>query len=110
MPTLRVIGPGRAGRSLAFALERAGWGVDGLLGRRDKVTGAAAGVDLLVIATPDNAIAVVAASVEPVPTTVVVHLAGSLGLGALAPHRRRAAVHPLVAWCMVCRGGRPDGR
>jgi predicted short-subunit dehydrogenase-like oxidoreductase (DUF2520 family) len=39
----------------------------------------------------------VAAAVEPVPTTVVAHLAGSLGLGVLAPHARRAAIHPLVS-------------
>ena len=38
----------------------------------------------------------VAAAVDPVPTTVVAHLAGSLGLDVLAPHRRRAALHPLV--------------
>ena len=57
---------------------------------------AAAGVDLLVIATPDEAVADVAAAVDPVPGTVVAHLAGSLGLDALAPHPRRAALHPLV--------------
>ncbi|MGH9120134.1 MAG: DUF2520 domain-containing protein [Acidimicrobiales bacterium] len=97
MPTLRVIGPGRAGRSLAAALERTGWRVDGFLGRGDDVSGAAAGVDLLVIATPDDAVGRVAAAVEPVPTTVVAHLAGSFGLDVLGPHTRRAAVHPLVS-------------
>ncbi len=51
---------------------------------------------MLVIATPDDAIADVAAAVAPVATTTVVHLSGSLGLDALAPHPRRAAVHPLV--------------
>ncbi|MBL8777277.1 MAG: DUF2520 domain-containing protein [Acidimicrobiales bacterium] len=60
------------------------------------MTPAAAGVDLLIIATPDAAIADVAASVEPADA-VVAHLAGSLGLGALAPHARVAAVHPLVS-------------
>ena len=97
LPTLRLIGPGRAGTSLATALRRAGWQVDGTLGRGEDVRGAAAGVDLLVIATPDAAIAEVAAAVEPVETTVVAHLAGSLGLDVLAPHPRRAAVHPLAA-------------
>ena len=97
MPTLRLIGPGRAGTSLATALGRAGWQVDGALGRHDDVQGAAIGVDLLVIATPDGAIADVATAVEPVDTTVVAHLAGSLGLDVLAPHPRRAAVHPLAA-------------
>jgi predicted short-subunit dehydrogenase-like oxidoreductase (DUF2520 family) len=39
----------------------------------------------------------VARQVEPVPGTVVAHLAGSLGLDVLAPHPRRGSVHPLVA-------------
>ncbi len=37
-----------------------------------------------------------AAAVRPVRGTTVAHLSGSLGLDALAPHPRRAAVHPLV--------------
>lgn len=94
---LRIVGPGRAGRSLAAALEGRGWSVVDLLGRGDDVTDAAAGVDLVVIATPDAAIAPVARAIEPRPDTVVAHLAGSLGLEVLAPHPRRAAVHPLMA-------------
>src|SRR5205807_9959218 len=39
----------------------------------------------------------VAAAVRPVPSTVVAHLAGSLGLDVLASHERRASVHPLVS-------------
>ena len=97
MPTLRIIGPGRAGGSVAFALSRAGWDVLPALGRHDDVADAAAGADLLVIATPDGAVADVAAAVTPSPSTVVAHLAGSLGLDVLAPHPRRAALHPLVA-------------
>jgi predicted short-subunit dehydrogenase-like oxidoreductase (DUF2520 family) len=50
-----------------------------------------------VIATPDAAVAAVARAVDPVPGTVVAHLAGSLGLDVLDPHARRASVHPLVA-------------
>ena len=92
---VRVIGPGRAGMSLARGLEKAGWRVEGVLGRGDDVTSAAAGVDLLVIATPDAAIASVASSVRPVEECVVAHLAGALGLDVLAPHGRRASVHPL---------------
>jgi pantoate--beta-alanine ligase len=95
--SLRLIGPGRAGTSLARALARAGWEVRPALGRHDDVRSAARDVDLLVIATPDAAVAAVAAAVEPVEETVVAHLAGSLGLDALSPHRRRAAIHPLVA-------------
>jgi predicted short-subunit dehydrogenase-like oxidoreductase (DUF2520 family) len=58
------------------------------------VAGAAADVDLLVLATPDGAVADVAAAVAPGPA-VVAHLAGSLGLDVLAPHERRAGLHPL---------------
>lgn len=97
MPTLRVVGPGRAGLSLARALEHRGWDLAGVLGRGDDVGPAARDVDLLVLATPDAAIAAVAAAVEVVPTTVVAHLAGSLGLDVLGRHPRRAAIHPLVA-------------
>lgn len=97
MPTVRVVGPGRAGRSFASALGRAGWEVVGFVARGERVDDAARGVDLLVLATPDAAIADVAASVEPVASTVVVHLAGSLGLDVLAPHPRRGAIHPLVS-------------
>ncbi|MBI2705773.1 MAG: DUF2520 domain-containing protein [Actinobacteria bacterium] len=99
MTTLRIIGPGRAGRSLAGALEATGaWTVAGMLGREDDVSGAAIGVDLLVIATPDVSIGRVAAAVEP-GDAVVAHLAGSRGLSVLAPHadEQRAALHPLVA-------------
>ena len=94
---LRVIGGGRAGRALALALAQAGWRVGPVLGRDDDISGAAAGVDLLVIATPDAAIATVAAGVEPVESAIVAHLAGSLGLDVLAPHRHRASIHPLAA-------------
>jgi len=91
-----LIGPGRAGRSLAGALVDVGCDVRQLLGPHDDVGAAAEGVDLLVLATPDGAIAPVAAAVRPVAGTVVMHLSGALGLEALAPHPRRAALHPLA--------------
>ncbi|HLN42212.1 MAG TPA: hypothetical protein VK215_07145, partial [Acidimicrobiales bacterium] len=96
MTTVRLIGPGRAGRSLAAALADAGCDVRDVLARRDDLTQAARGVDVLVVATPDSAIAEVAARVVPVPSTVVLHLSGALGLDAVAPHPRRASLHPLV--------------
>jgi predicted short-subunit dehydrogenase-like oxidoreductase (DUF2520 family) len=96
MHSIRIIGPGRAGTSLAAALSARGWEFAGFLGRRDDLTNAARGVDVLVIATPDDAIAEVAAAVVPVVTTAVVHLSGSLGLDALGAHPLRAALHPLV--------------
>jgi predicted short-subunit dehydrogenase-like oxidoreductase (DUF2520 family) len=94
--SIRIIGPGRAGTSLAAALSVLGWDVVGFLGRHNDLTGAAFGVDVLVIATPDDVVASVAASVAPHPDTTVMHLSGSLGLEALAPHTRTAALHPLV--------------
>jgi len=94
--SVRLVGPGRAGRSFAAALSDSGFDVRGLLRRGDDLTHAAAGVDVLVIATPDGVIGEVAASVEPDPGTVVVHLSGALGLDVLAPHGRRASLHPLV--------------
>jgi predicted short-subunit dehydrogenase-like oxidoreductase (DUF2520 family) len=103
--TFRVIGPGRAGLSLASALGAVdGWQLDDVLGRGDDVRDAARGVDLLVIAVPDDAIARVAAAVAPVDRTVVAHLAGSRGLGELAPHVRRAAIHPLMTLPDATRG------
>jgi predicted short-subunit dehydrogenase-like oxidoreductase (DUF2520 family) len=97
LPALRIIGPGRAGLSLQRALAEAGWTALPPLGRHDDLTAAAEGVDLLVIAVPDAAISGVASLVRPIDTTVVAHLAGSLGLEELAPHARRASIHPLVA-------------
>ena len=97
MTRVRIIGPGRAGSSLATALSRAGWEVLPLLGREDDVAAAAEGTDLLVIATPDHAISDVAHAVKPVERTVVAHVSGSAGLRPLASHRRRAVLHPLVA-------------
>jgi predicted short-subunit dehydrogenase-like oxidoreductase (DUF2520 family) len=96
-PRVRIVGPGRAGRALALALADAGWKVAPLLGRHDDVSPAAHAVDLVVVATPDAAVREVARTIVPVATTAVAHLAGSLGLAELAPHARRAAIHPLVA-------------
>ncbi len=81
---------------MAGALADAGCSVRALLGRGDDLSAAACDVDLLVLSVPDRALAEVAAAVRPVPSTVVAHLSGALGLGVLAPHERRAAVHPLV--------------
>jgi len=97
LPVVRFIGSGRAGGALSAGLAGCGWSVRAPLGRGDDLRAAAGGVDLLVVATPDDVIAEVAARVEPVSTTVVAHLAGSLGLDVLAPHGRRAAIHPLIS-------------
>lgn len=95
MPVIRIIGRGRAGGSLGGALRSVGWDVDVV--PHEGASSANSGVDLLVLAVPDGAVAEVARAVEPVATTVVAHMAGSLGLDVLAPHERRASLHPLVA-------------
>jgi predicted short-subunit dehydrogenase-like oxidoreductase (DUF2520 family) len=95
--SLRVVGPGRAGSALMRALSDAGWRVAAPLRRGDDLSGAAADVDLAVLATPDGVVAEVAAAVAPVPGTVVAHLSGSLGLDVLGHHPRRASLHPLVS-------------
>jgi predicted short-subunit dehydrogenase-like oxidoreductase (DUF2520 family) len=81
---------------MASALVDAGVTVHEILGRGDDLAAAAAGVDAVVIATPDAAVAEVAAAIAPVASTVVLHLSGALGLDALAPHRRRGSLHPLM--------------
>ena len=93
---VRVIGPGRAGSALAAALRDAGWRVDGPLGRDHDPARLTTGARLVLLAVPDRAVAAVAASLAP-GDAVVAHVAGSLGLDVLAPHRRAASLHPLVS-------------
>ena len=92
----RVIGAGRAGGSLAAALRRAGWSVEGPVGRDADRARATTGTRVLVLAVPDGEVAALADSIAP-GDAVVVHLAGSLGLDVLAGHDRVGSLHPLVA-------------
>jgi predicted short-subunit dehydrogenase-like oxidoreductase (DUF2520 family) len=96
MSSIRVIGPGRAGWSFALALSSVGHIVDGPLGRHDDLSAGTSNVDLLILAVPDDELSELASSVERNDHCVVVHLSGSLGLGVLAPHLRRASLHPLA--------------
>ena len=96
MRSARIVGDGRAGRALAGALGAVGWTVDGPLGRGADLSYATRDVDVLVIATPDDTISAVAASIAP-GDAVVLHLSGALGLDVLTTHPRRAALHPLAA-------------
>ncbi len=94
--TVRVIGAGRAGRSFAKAIDDlVDWDVIDMR-RRGVAIDDAADVDLVLIATPDTVVADVAAAIRP-GRAVVAHVAGSLGLDVLAPHDRRAALHPLMS-------------
>ena len=95
--TVRVIGAGRAGRSFAKAIDDlVDWDVIDMRGRGVAIDDAAADVDLVLIATLDTVVADVAAAIRP-GRAVVAHVAGSLGLDVLAPHDRRAALHPLMS-------------
>ncbi len=96
MTTVRIIGPGRTGLSLARAFGFVGIDVAGVLGREDDPYEAATGVDVLLLTVPDRSVARVAAAVRPVPTTTVVHCSGALGLDVLTPHERIASLHPLA--------------
>ena len=94
--SFRVVGPGRAGGSFAEALGSAGWHHDGMFGPGMALDGAANGVDVVIIATPDRVIAEVARAIRPVERTAIVQLSGACGLDVLAPHSRRASVHALM--------------
>ncbi|MEO1064214.1 MAG: DUF2520 domain-containing protein [Actinomycetota bacterium] len=94
---LRIVGPGRAGGALQLAAERVGWEVRAPVRRGESLDRALDDVDLVVVATPDAAVAEVAAAMPRDTDVVVAHLAGSLGLDVLAGHARRGALHPVVS-------------
>jgi predicted short-subunit dehydrogenase-like oxidoreductase (DUF2520 family) len=127
--TLALVGPGRAGTTIALALLELGWHARSVAGRAPdapSTTSAAAclgadaslvsdagrGADLVIVATPDRAIEAAArtvgASLEP--DALVLHLAGSKGLdvfGSLLEVRadvRVGALHPLQAFPSATMG------
>ena len=106
MHSIRIIGPGRAGTSLAAALSAHGE-FAGFCARGDHLARAARGVDVLVIATPDDAIAEVAAAVEPLAGTTVAHLSGSLGSTPWR-HTRSGRRSTRSCPCPTERSARPD--
>lgn len=99
-----LVGPGRAGVSLAQALIDLGWEHASTFGRSDSLSTAAAGVDLCIIATPDSAISDAAAEID-LGDAVVMHLSGAAPLDVLGSHRA-AALHPLVSLADPERGAR----
>lgn len=92
----RVLGSGRAGNAFALALREAGWRVDGPLGRDHDPATVTSGVDVVLLAVPDAAVAEVAASLTPGPA-VVLHLSGALRVDVLGRHERIGSVHPLAS-------------
>jgi len=127
--TLALVGPGRAGTTIALALLEVGWHARSVAGRAPdapSTTSAAAclgaeaslvsdvGRDatLVIVATPDRAIEAaartLAGSLEP--DALVVHLAGSKGLDVFVPllevraDVRVGALHPLQAFPTATMG------
>lgn len=113
--TLALIGPGRAGCTIATGLITVGWTMVGVAGgdpdspsvlaaceRFATVTGPAteivADASLVLIATPDRAIAGAAAEISEAvaPSALVIHLSGSVPLATLdSVVARIGALHPL---------------
>lgn len=93
-----IVGRGRAGSSFARALTTAGWTVASLVGRGEQIARVLENADVVLLAVPDDAIASVAAAIEPRHDGgVIIHVSGAKGLDVLQPHRRRGSVHPLMS-------------
>jgi predicted short-subunit dehydrogenase-like oxidoreductase (DUF2520 family) len=84
--TVRVVGTGRAGSTLAARLRERGLAVTA--GRE-----ALADAELVLLAVPDGAITAVAREIAIGPW--VAHVSGATSVTALAPHERRFCLHPL---------------
>ena len=127
--SLALIGPGRAGATVALALVARGYTVTSVAGRAPDapstvataacldakpvfVSKAGRKAGIVIIATPDAAIEATAVAVAPSLTrnALVVHLAGSFGIGVFAPmlelrpDARVAALHPLQSLPSVSLG------
>jgi predicted short-subunit dehydrogenase-like oxidoreductase (DUF2520 family) len=127
--TLALIGPGRAGTTIALALVEHGWEVAAVAGRAPDaastraaaaclgartslVADVAAGAGVVLVATPDAAIeqaaSAAASSIES--GALVFHLAGSRGLEVFQalheqrPDIRLGALHPLVSFPSTSAG------
>jgi predicted short-subunit dehydrogenase-like oxidoreductase (DUF2520 family) len=83
---IAVVGRGRLGSALAAAL---GGGPPLARGAQPPL-----GSAVVILAVPDDAVAGLAATLAPGPA--VGHCAGALDLDALAPHRERFSLHPLM--------------
>src|SRR3954468_16082106 len=121
--TVALVGPGRAGTTVALALNARGWRVTSVAGRAPDAPSTVAtaacldavpslvstvgqGARLVVIATPDAAIesAAVACASSRESDALVIHLAGSRGVDVFdallerRPDVRVGALHPLQSF------------
>ncbi|HTH06282.1 MAG TPA: DUF2520 domain-containing protein [Ilumatobacteraceae bacterium] len=97
MIRVAIVGRGRVGGALAANLTA----VDELevatpVGRDADITRIADSADMVLLAVTDGAVASVAATIARNDEALFVHFAGSLTLAVLAPHVRRASLHPLT--------------
>jgi predicted short-subunit dehydrogenase-like oxidoreductase (DUF2520 family) len=98
-----LVGPGKAGSSLAAWAVAAGAELASAAGSAAAASLESAGQDLLLIAVPDGVLADVAARLALRPqAAVALHTSGSRGAAVLAPLRtagsRTGALHPLKAF------------
>ena len=91
-----VVGPGRAGLSFAAALAEGDWRCRDVIGHGGPIAKAAQDCEVVLISVPDDQIGSTAAAIEP-GRAALVHVSGAKGLDVLAPHQRRASVHPLMS-------------
>jgi predicted short-subunit dehydrogenase-like oxidoreductase (DUF2520 family) len=89
--TIAIVGRGRIGPALARALEAAGHGVLGPLGRGADCARA----DVVLLCVPDAEIAGAAVAIAPREGLLVGHCSGATGLDVLAPHEA-LGLHPLM--------------
>jgi len=100
LPSLALVGPGRAGRAFARSWSAAGGAVSAMAGRGGE--GPIPG-DVIVLAVPDDRIADVAASLAGrTEASLAFHLSGALSAEAIAalrtPDRPVGSLHPLRAF------------
>jgi predicted short-subunit dehydrogenase-like oxidoreductase (DUF2520 family) len=97
MIRVAIVGRGRVGGALAANLaNRREFMVATPVGRDADIADIAHAADMVLLAVTDAAVASVSASIAPNDDALFVHFAGSLTLAALAPHHRRASLHPLT--------------
>ena len=90
LSSIAIVGAGRVGSLLFRLLHAAGQEVDPPHGRGYD----GAGAQVVLLAVPDDAIAVTAAAIRPGP--VLGHLSGATGLAALGESRDAFSLHPLM--------------
>lgn len=124
-PSFAVVGCGKVGVSLAYALSRAGYVAAGFSSRSESSAARAAGIaggvhgtvpwnitrnaDVVFITTPDGAIANVCKEIADndgfQPNSAVLHCSGAIGSAVLEPARKcnahTGSIHPLQSFASI---------